>query len=56
MPNWRGLLERSAELLDRCDVQAIDASGFDRIAASRKYANRTNDTFTAMKNHRPRGL
>ena len=49
MPNWRRLLALSADLHDLGDVQAIDASGFDRIAASRKYANRTNYTFKAMK-------
>jgi len=49
MPNWPRLLDRSAQLHDLGEVQAIDASGFDRIAASRKYANRTNYTFTAMK-------
>lgn len=49
MPNWRGFLELSSDLHDLGDVQAIDASGFDRIAASRKYATRTNYTFKAMK-------
>jgi len=29
--------------------QAIDATGFDRRAASRRYAKRTNYTFTAVK-------
>lgn len=49
MPAWRALLEHSHSLHDLGDVQAIDASGFDRIAASRKYATLTNYTFTAMK-------
>lgn len=49
MPNWRRLLALSGQLHDLGKVQAIDASGFDRIAASRKYANQTNYTFKAMK-------
>jgi IS5 family transposase len=49
MPSWRRLLDHSAQLHDLGEIQAIDASGFDRIAASRKYANRTNYTFKAMK-------
>lgn len=49
MSAWRRLLDHSAQLHDLGDVQAIDASGFDRIAASRKYANRTNYTFKAVK-------
>jgi IS5 family transposase len=48
-PNWRRFLTRSTRLHDLGEVQAIDASGFDRIAASRKYANWTNYTFNAMK-------
>jgi hypothetical protein len=49
MPNWRGFLDLTSDLQDLGEVQAIDASGFDRIAASRKYANRTDYTFKAMK-------
>lgn len=49
MPNWRRFLNLTADLEDFGAVQAIDASGFDRIAASRKYAHRTNYTFQAMK-------
>lgn len=49
MPNWRGLLKASQSLHELGEIQAIDASGFDRIAASRKYAKRTNYTFQAMK-------
>ena len=49
MPNWRRFLTISTTLHNLGEVQAIDASGFDRIAASRKYANRTNYTFKAMK-------
>ena len=49
MPNWRAFLDLTSNLQELGEVQAIDASGFDRIAASRKYANRTDYTFTAMK-------
>lgn len=49
MPNWRRFLALSTQLHNLGEIQAIDASGFDRIAASRKYANRTNYTFKAMK-------
>lgn len=49
MPNWRRFLDLTTDLHDLGDVQAIDASGFDRIAASRKYATRTNYTFKAIK-------
>jgi hypothetical protein len=48
MPYWRRLLAISGKLHHLGEVQAIDISGFDRIAASRKYANRTNYTFKAM--------
>lgn len=46
---WRVLLRLSAALHETGDVQAIDASGFDRNAASRRYAKRTNYTFKAVK-------
>ncbi|AWB28524.1 IS5 family transposase [Halococcoides cellulosivorans] len=46
---WRVLLRLSAELHDTGDVQAIDATGMDRIAASQHYAKRTNYTFQAVK-------
>jgi IS5 family transposase len=49
MPNWRRFLALTGDLHDLGEVQAIDASGFDRIAASRTYAKRTDDTFKAMK-------
>lgn len=48
MPNWRRLLALSEQPLDFGEVQAIDATGFDRIAVSRKYANRTDYTFKAV--------
>jgi len=44
---WRILLRLSAELHDLSDVQAIEATGVDRIAASQYYAKRTNYTFEA---------
>ena len=46
---WRVLLRLSAELQESGDVQAIDATGFDRVAASQHYANRTNYTFKSVK-------
>ena len=46
---WRVLLRLSAELHNLGDVQAIDATGMDRIAASQHYAKRTNYTFEAVK-------
>ncbi len=50
---WRVLLRLSAELHDRSDVQAIDATGMDRIAAGQHYAKRTNYTFEAVKTTLP---
>jgi hypothetical protein len=49
MPNWRRLLELSSDLKELGEIQTIDASGFDRIAPSRKYAQLTNYTFKSMK-------
>ena len=49
MAVWRTLLRLSADLQDMGDVQAIDATGFDRHSASRHYANRTNYTFKSVK-------
>lgn len=49
MAVWRTLLRLSADLHDTGDVQAIDATGFDRHSASRHYANRTNYTFRSVK-------
>ena len=49
MPVWRVLLRLSAELHDLGEIQAIDATGFDRVAASQHYAKRTNYTFKAVK-------
>lgn len=49
MPNWRQFLTLTAELRELGDVEAIDASGFDRIAASCRYTYRTSYTVQAMK-------
>jgi len=49
MPIWRRLLQLSAELHDTGEIQAIDATGMDLIAASHHYAKRTNYTFRAVK-------
>lgn len=49
MPIWRRLLQLTAELHDTGEIQAIDATGMDRIAASQHYAKRTNYTFRAVK-------
>ena len=45
----RRLLRESVTLFELGDLAAIDASGFDRIAASRRYARRTDYRFLAMK-------
>ncbi len=49
MPIWRVLLRLSAELYDLGEIQAIDATGMNRISASQHYAKRTNYTFRAVK-------
>jgi IS5 family transposase len=49
MPVWRDFLRLSAKLHDTGEIQAIDATGMDRIAASQHYAKRTNYTFRAVK-------
>jgi len=46
---WRVLLRVSAHLKDPGEIQAIDATGFDRVAASHHYANRTTYTFRSVK-------
>jgi hypothetical protein len=46
---WRASRQLSAQLQDTREIQAIDATGMDRIAASRRYATRTNYTFKAVK-------
>lgn len=49
MAVWRTLLRLSADLHDTGEVQAIDATGFDRHSASRHYANQTDYTFRSVK-------
>jgi len=49
MPLWRDFLRLSAELHETGEIQAIDATGMDRVAASQHYAKRTNYTFRAVK-------
>ena len=46
---WRTFLGLTIDLHELGDIQAIDATGMDRIAASQHYANRTNYTFKAVK-------
>lgn len=45
----RVLLQRPTTLLTPGNVPAIDATGFDRVTGSRRYARRTNYRFLAMK-------
>ncbi len=49
MPLWRDLLRLSAQLYETGEIQAIDATGMERVAASQHYAKRTNYTFRAVK-------
>ena len=49
MTRCRRLLRESVTLFELGDVTAIDASGFDRVAASRRYARRIDYRFLAMK-------
>ena len=49
MAVWRTLLRLSADFHEVCDVQAIDAKGFDRHSVSRHYANRTDYTSRSVK-------
>jgi IS5 family transposase len=49
MSIWRDVLRLSASLQDTGEIQAIDATGMDRVATSRHYANRTNYTFQLIK-------
>jgi len=46
---WRVLLRLSAQLQDPGETQAIDATGFDQVAASHHYANRTTYIFRSVK-------
>jgi IS5 family transposase len=45
----RRLLQRTTTLHELGDVAAIDASSFDRVAASRRYATRTDYRFRSLK-------
>ena len=49
MKRWRAVLDYSVESYDLGEVQAIDATGVDRIQASQHYAERTDYTFEAVK-------
>lgn len=49
MTRWRAMLESSVDLYELGDVQAIDATGVDRVQASQHYAKRTDYTFEAVK-------
>jgi hypothetical protein len=49
MNRWRAILDASVELYDLGEVQAIDATGVDRVQASQHYAKRTDYTFGAVK-------
>jgi len=53
MKRWRAMLDQSVELYDLADVQAIDATGVDRVQASQHYAKRMDDTFEAVKTMLP---
>ena len=46
---WRTLLRLSAHLHNTSDVQAIDATGFDRRSGSRHYVNRMDYSFKSAK-------
>ena len=46
---WRPFLGLTIEFHELGEIQAIDATGMDRIAASQHYAKRTNYTFRAVK-------
>jgi IS5 family transposase len=46
---WRVLLRLSVSVHNLGDIQAIDATGFDRRAVSRRYGNRIDYHFQAVK-------
>lgn len=46
---WHELLQLSAELQDTGEIQATDATGMDRVAASQHYTKRANYTFKSVK-------
>lgn len=49
MSLFRSLLQQTISLHELGSVAAIDASGFDRVAASRRYATRTDYRFRSLK-------
>jgi IS5 family transposase len=49
MKRWRAILDQTVDLYELGDVQAIDATGMDRVQASQHYAKRTDYTFEAVK-------
>ena len=49
MERWRAMLDLSVELYELGEVQAIDATGVDRVQASQHYAKRTEYTVEAVK-------
>jgi IS5 family transposase len=49
MALFRALLQHTVSLHELGDVAAIDASGFDRGAASRRYATQTDYRFQSLK-------
>jgi IS5 family transposase len=49
MKRWRTILDSSVDLYELGDIQAIDATGVDRVQASQHYAKRTDYTFEAVK-------
>lgn len=49
MSVWRALLQQTTTLFDVGEIAAIDGTSFDRVAASRRYARRTDYRFLAMK-------
>ena len=53
MKRWRAILDASVDLYELGDVQAIDATGVDRVQASQHYAKRTDYTFEAVKTTLP---
>lgn len=46
---WQVLLRSSAQLQDLGAIQAINVTGFDRVAASQHYVNRTTYTFRSVE-------
>jgi hypothetical protein len=53
---FRSLLQETVSLHEIGSIAAIDASGFDRVAASRRYATRPNYRFQSLENDTSRGL